>query len=137
MELNREDSDAITPLLNQEDQEPKLGQTTLVGEPCPALRGNVPSFMLVETLADDEDTQDDLLRIAKGGCPLDSGIKFYSMNRDGNYSTTTGLSRKNSVKPGSFRLGDEEIEPKIEQKIASMEIDDFNPKMFKYSLPGD
>jgi hypothetical protein len=25
----------------------------------------------------------------------------------------------------------------IEAKVASLENDDFNPKMFKYSLPGD
>jgi hypothetical protein len=102
---------------------------TLLGELLPDL----DAFVLEETLPDNEDNQDDLLRMAKGSLQPDSGIKIYSMNRDGNYSTTTGLSRKNSVKPGSFRNSNEEIEP----KIASLENDDFNPKMFKYSLPGD
>jgi hypothetical protein len=129
VELNREDSDAILPLPGQDDQGYKLGQATLLGELSP----NLDAFVLEETLADDGDNQDDLLRMAKGSWLPDSGVKIYSMNRDGNYSTTTGLSRKNSVKPGSFRVSNEEIEA----KVASLENDDFNPKMFKYSLPGD
>lgn len=56
--------------------------------------------------------------------------KIYQMNKDGNYSSTTALSRKESFK---FTTKNIEVQDTFKND-KDIELDDFNPKMFKYSL---
>lgn len=52
------------------------------------------------------------------------------MNRDGNYSSTTALSRKESYKFSAKNIETQDT-TNFDKNI---ELDDYNPKMFKYSL---
>jgi len=53
------------------------------------------------------------------------------MNKNGNYSSTTALSRKESYKFSSKNI---EVQDTFKLDDKDIELDDFNPKMFKYSL---
>lgn len=103
-----------------------------------------------QMLEEDYDYKDDLIRTgdearkksskdlkSKSKESKNNNIKIYCMNRDGNYSGTTGLSRKESMKVTGSRdkKGGFSDSMNNTEKISN-ENDDYNPKMFKYSLQG-
>lgn len=133
LELNREDSEVLLQEAGHEMSDNsgrKKGHAQMLDDLISPL-DDLPGIYGLED--ENLDAEDDLLLMAKGSY-RNCGLKVYSMNREGNYSSTTGLSRKNSAKPGSFKIVERENDAKVGSLV---DMDDFNPKMFKYSLPGD
>lgn len=82
-----------------------------------------PTFPVLDDFIDDNNN-------LKSANKTNIKNKIYQMNKDGNYSSTTALSRKESFK---FTTKNIEVQDTFKND-KDIELDDFNPKMFKYSL---